>query len=353
MKHDPSSFTLAIGDGANDVNMIQSASIGVGVMGREGNQAATFSDYAIPSFGALHRLMFWHGRHFGTKAVIFLNVALFKSQLFMVPMLTTNMTNGFSGVAMYADTYYAMFDILNTVWVLMAFLLLDQDVAFNTERYKSDLEPLNDTQTMDEQPLPYDPNAVEPMRDLMKKDIFDREKLVTSKGIKLNSDGSTNNLAEYTWYSRNTLMKKFRKNYVFFFIWAYISGAISYIVCSYALGGILKADGLVNDYWNIGVCILFSNVVSNHVMMVNETRNYTWFLVVFYLFSIGCLFLVVNMNDGAAASVFYKDHWTYYFRTPLFYLTLFLLVFIIVMPRRIIIIIEHVFARPEFNHVRG
>ena len=37
MKHDKKAFTLAIGDGANDVNMIQSANVGVGVMGKEGN----------------------------------------------------------------------------------------------------------------------------------------------------------------------------------------------------------------------------------------------------------------------------------------------------------------------------
>ena len=37
MKHEPQSFSLAVGDGANDVNMIQSASIGVGIMGKEGN----------------------------------------------------------------------------------------------------------------------------------------------------------------------------------------------------------------------------------------------------------------------------------------------------------------------------
>lgn len=41
-------ITLAIGDGANDVNMIQSAHIGVGVFGKEGNQAACFADYAVP-----------------------------------------------------------------------------------------------------------------------------------------------------------------------------------------------------------------------------------------------------------------------------------------------------------------
>lgn len=41
---------LAIGDGANDVAMIQSANIGVGIMGKEGRQAVNNSDYAIGQF---------------------------------------------------------------------------------------------------------------------------------------------------------------------------------------------------------------------------------------------------------------------------------------------------------------
>ena len=39
--------TLAIGDGANDINMIQSSHVGVGIRGREGNQAASFADFSI------------------------------------------------------------------------------------------------------------------------------------------------------------------------------------------------------------------------------------------------------------------------------------------------------------------
>lgn len=42
-----SQITLAIGDGANDVNMIESAHVGIGIMGKEGNQAASFADFAI------------------------------------------------------------------------------------------------------------------------------------------------------------------------------------------------------------------------------------------------------------------------------------------------------------------
>ena len=39
--------TLAIGDGANDVNMITAAHIGVGISGLEGQQAARAADYSI------------------------------------------------------------------------------------------------------------------------------------------------------------------------------------------------------------------------------------------------------------------------------------------------------------------
>ena len=46
-KHNPTLITLAIGDGANDVNMITAAHIGVGISGVEGQQAVSASDYAI------------------------------------------------------------------------------------------------------------------------------------------------------------------------------------------------------------------------------------------------------------------------------------------------------------------
>jgi magnesium-transporting ATPase (P-type) len=59
--------------------MIQSASIGVGIKGKEGNQAATFSDYSLPKFNGIHKLIFMHGRAFGTRAIPCLISILFKS----------------------------------------------------------------------------------------------------------------------------------------------------------------------------------------------------------------------------------------------------------------------------------
>ena len=55
-------ITLAIGDGANDVGMIQAASVGVGVAGREGMQAVMASDVAIAQFRFLADLLLVHGR---------------------------------------------------------------------------------------------------------------------------------------------------------------------------------------------------------------------------------------------------------------------------------------------------
>ncbi|KAK0496771.1 phospholipid-translocating ATPase [Armillaria luteobubalina] len=54
-------MTLAIGDGANDVSMIQAADVGVGISGEEGLQAVNSSDYAIAQFRFLKRLLFVHG----------------------------------------------------------------------------------------------------------------------------------------------------------------------------------------------------------------------------------------------------------------------------------------------------
>lgn len=160
---------------------------------------------------------------------------------------------------------------------------------------------------MEQNKQKYDPNQVEPLQDLLQTEIFDRDKLLAQKGVSVNSDGSTNNLAEYTWYSRNTLMKMFKKNYVSFFVWAYISGAFVFLISINSLGGILNSDGHVNNYWNAGVCILFTNIISHHVMMIGETRNFSWFLTVFYTFSISCLFLTILMNDTMSSSVFYQN----------------------------------------------
>jgi phospholipid-translocating ATPase len=54
--------TAAVGDGGNDVGMIQQADIGIGIVGKEGMQAALAADFSINQFNYLNKLLLWHGR---------------------------------------------------------------------------------------------------------------------------------------------------------------------------------------------------------------------------------------------------------------------------------------------------
>jgi P-type E1-E2 ATPase len=107
-------MTLAIGDGANDINMIQSAHIGVGIMGKEGNQASSFADYAVPKFKNLRRLLFWHGRSFGKKLSIVIIFGLFKSMINANGVFYLQLVNGHSGVQAIESWIYAMYDVCLT-----------------------------------------------------------------------------------------------------------------------------------------------------------------------------------------------------------------------------------------------
>ncbi|CAK9063797.1 unnamed protein product [Durusdinium trenchii] len=86
----PTPVTLAIGDGANDVPMLQEAQVGVGISGREGRQAVNCADFAISQFRYLARLMLVHGRWNYRRACKFViysfwkNAVLVRSLAFMV-----------------------------------------------------------------------------------------------------------------------------------------------------------------------------------------------------------------------------------------------------------------------------
>merc|ERR1712000_264772 len=85
-KYKKESISLAIGDGANDVSMIQAAHIGVGISGVEGLQAARSADVAIAQFRFLRKLLLVHGAwsyQRVSKTILFSfykNIALYMTQ---------------------------------------------------------------------------------------------------------------------------------------------------------------------------------------------------------------------------------------------------------------------------------
>lgn len=82
IKKNKSAVTLAIGDGANDVSMIKTAHIGVGISGQEGLQAVLASDYAIGQFRFLERLLLVHGRWSYYRMSKFLRYFFYKNFAF-------------------------------------------------------------------------------------------------------------------------------------------------------------------------------------------------------------------------------------------------------------------------------
>ena len=51
-----------IGDGGNDVAMIQKADVGLGIVGKEGMQASLAADFSVLKFSDIKKLIIWHGR---------------------------------------------------------------------------------------------------------------------------------------------------------------------------------------------------------------------------------------------------------------------------------------------------
>lgn len=71
-------MTAAIGDGANDVSMIQEAHVGLGIFGKEGRNAARCADFAFAKFKFLKRILLVHGYLYYTRAAYLIHYFFYK-----------------------------------------------------------------------------------------------------------------------------------------------------------------------------------------------------------------------------------------------------------------------------------
>lgn len=89
--------------------MIESAHVGVGIMGKEGNQAANFADFAINQFKDLRCLMFWHGSNFLCKFTTFVNLNVSKTTIFGLSSVFYNAFAMYSAVNYVSDIMFATY----------------------------------------------------------------------------------------------------------------------------------------------------------------------------------------------------------------------------------------------------
>mmetsp|Transcript_30711 Transcript_30711/g.30191 ORF Transcript_30711/g.30191 Transcript_30711/m.30191 type:complete len:527 (+) Transcript_30711:388-1968(+) len=119
--------TLAIGDGANDVNMITSAHVGVGISGLEGQQAARSADYAIGQFRFLKNILFSHGRECYRRNAYLVCYIFYKNIVFVIPQFWFGFISAFGGQPLYEQWLYQFYNILFTAFPVVWFALFDAE----------------------------------------------------------------------------------------------------------------------------------------------------------------------------------------------------------------------------------
>ncbi|KAF4753387.1 hypothetical protein FOZ63_008533, partial [Perkinsus olseni] len=132
------SLCLAIGDGANDVPMINKAHVGIAIFGKEGMAAVQNADFAIAQFWHLTRMLLVHGR------LCYLRISKLASSsdargtdggdglvslLVTVPQWLYGMSNGYSGATLYDEYYLTFFNLIFTSIAPFLLGVFDRDAS--------------------------------------------------------------------------------------------------------------------------------------------------------------------------------------------------------------------------------
>ena len=126
--------TLAIGDGANDVGMIQAAHVGVGISGQEGMQAVMNSDFAIGQFCFLERLLLCHGRWNYKRMGRMVAYFFYKNIVLGLVLFMYNAFTMFSGTTMFNDLYLSAWNVVFTLFPSLSVGIFDQDIHHQVAR---------------------------------------------------------------------------------------------------------------------------------------------------------------------------------------------------------------------------
>ena len=129
MKEYTHDVCLSIGDGANDVSMIQEAHIGVGIFGKEGTQAARSSDYAIQEFRHLRRLLTVHGRYSYLRNSGLIQYSIYKNAAAFLVQFWFAFYCGYSATTIYDDWIITFFNIFFTAVPPFFYAIFEKDIS--------------------------------------------------------------------------------------------------------------------------------------------------------------------------------------------------------------------------------
>lgn len=116
-----------IGDGGNDVSMIQCADVGVGIVGKEGKQASLSADFSIDQFHFLLKLLLWHGRNSYKRSAKLGQFVIHRGLIISAAQTVYSVASLFEPLALYQGWLMVGYSTLYTMAPVFS-LTLDRDI---------------------------------------------------------------------------------------------------------------------------------------------------------------------------------------------------------------------------------
>ncbi|KIM23917.1 hypothetical protein M408DRAFT_332096 [Serendipita vermifera MAFF 305830] len=117
-----------IGDGGNDVSMIQAADVGVGIVGKEGKQASLAADFSVTQFSFLTKLLMWHGRNSYRRSAKLAQFVIHRGLIISVIQAVFSAIFYFAPIAVYQGWLMMGYATIYTMAPVFS-LVLDRDVS--------------------------------------------------------------------------------------------------------------------------------------------------------------------------------------------------------------------------------
>lgn len=132
VKDNTKAITLSVGDGANDVAMIEAAHVGVGIEGLEGKQAVMSSDYSIAQFEYLQRLLLVHGAWSYRRLSALILYSFRKNIAISLLQIWFAFYNGFSAQVFTDAATGSLYNMIFTAWPIMLAAVFNRDLSAET-----------------------------------------------------------------------------------------------------------------------------------------------------------------------------------------------------------------------------
>ncbi|BFZ62319.1 Putative aminophospholipid-translocase [Saitoella coloradoensis] len=127
-----------IGDGGNDVSMIQAADVGVGIVGKEGKQASLAADFSVLQFSFLTKLLLWHGRNSYKRSAKLAQFVIHRGLVIAVCQTVFSVSSQYAPIALHQGWLLVGYATIYTMFPVFSFVL-DRDVSEGLARMYPEL----------------------------------------------------------------------------------------------------------------------------------------------------------------------------------------------------------------------